>query len=197
MNSWQGHDDAYKWLKFPERNPESWTIGNPEFLRKHPGYEEGYYQALDEIAHDPDFLRGREEGRNGRGEDNTGDEFYDMGVKVGRQELREEWERALDALDDALQNMQGTSPYKELADNLEAGGKPRPKDGRDYQPHHIVPLRGRLADLQPVRDRLEKFGIKINQAENGWRAPGTANQSLNNLKYEREISEAILKAETR
>ena len=159
---------------------------------------------MDEIAHDPDFLRGREEARNGRGEDNTGDEFYDMGVKVGRQELREEWEQALDALDDALQNMQGTSPSQELGKNLakgdpENGIEPEERPRNGYHAHHLVPHSARAdgvwgALLDEARDVLKKFDLDIDGAANGVWLKGNINLRLNNSVYNREIAERIIEA---
>ncbi len=190
-NRWHGYRDEYKWLNDPDSYPDSDPIHDPDFHAAHPGWLAGYKDAAAAITENPQykegFVRGYNDFRHG---DNT-NAYYRQGYRDGARQRQADGEKVSRAVERGLTFL-GWTPSEILGKNMESANYPKPNDGQDYQPHHIVPRGSKRARLVEARAKLEKWGIDINQAENGWWAPGNANQRLNNLKYDREISKEIM-----
>lgn len=80
-----------------------------------------------------------------------------------------------------------------LRRNMENAGVQAPPK---YEPHHIVPSTSQNEWAVLARERLWKFGIDINAAENGVFVPKSVNGHLNNREYMKAVYEALKQAET-
>jgi len=93
-----------------------------------------------------------------------------------------------------------------LGENLRNAGDYPPKGYEGYEPHHMVPSNAGGPAMEAVRQRLQSFGINLNDAVNGvWLptsrsaegAPGAYHPRLNNDEYNRAIEQAFRNVTTR
>ena len=188
-NRWHGYRDEYKWLNDPDSYPDSDPIHDPDFHAAHSGWLAGYKDAAAAITENPQYKEGSYAGTTTSG---TGTTQMPTTVKVIRSPTAPGRRGKGIPGCGAWPYLSGVDAFGNPWQNMESANYPKPNDGQDYQPHHIVPRGSNRARLVEARAKLEKWGIDINQAENGWWAPGNANQRLNNLKYDREISKEIM-----